>query len=91
MYISPTSSTTDTIMHNKFIIKDYDYESGYLYLGSMNFTISALTNIESVIFTSNNNAVEAFQKNFDECWENIKIDNEGLINKTILIDAQFDA
>ncbi|KAF7282776.1 hypothetical protein GWI33_001925 [Rhynchophorus ferrugineus] len=90
MYISP-SAATDTIMHNKYMIKDYDQENGYLCLGSMNFTISALTNNESVIFTSNHNVIEAFQQNFDECWENIKIDNEGLINRTILMDAQFDA
>jgi len=89
-FVAPTS-VLDTIMHNKYMIKDYSEESGFVCLGSMNFTAtSILNNYESFVFMSNHSVVEAFQINFDECWQNISLDNEGLINKTILMDAQLD-
>lgn len=90
-FVAP-SSTLDSLMHNKYIIKDYTDDRGFVCMGSMNFTASSpLNNYESFVFMSNHNVVEAFERNFEECWQNISLDNEGLINKTILSQARLDS
>ncbi|XP_050310560.1 mitochondrial cardiolipin hydrolase [Anthonomus grandis grandis] len=89
-----TSSSMDTIMHHKFMVKDYDERTGegFLCTGSMNFTSTSPTNnYEMLVFNTNRNVVKSFSDNFEECWNDVKLDNEGLINKTILMDAQFDS
>ncbi|XP_030767743.1 uncharacterized protein LOC115891431 [Sitophilus oryzae] len=86
-----SSCSTDTIMHHKFAVKDFSDTGGFMCLGSMNLTSSSvLNNYESFIFTSNYHLTEAFKNQFEDCWNNIKIDNEGLINKTILLDSHLD-
>lgn len=89
-FVAP-ANTLDSIMHHKYIVKDYSEDFGYLCMGSMNLSsTSALNNYESLIFMSDYSVVNAFHSNFQECWNNVIIDNQGLINKTILMDAQLD-
>ncbi|RZC37665.1 PLDc 2 domain containing protein [Asbolus verrucosus] len=79
------------IMHSKFMVKDYNSCSGFLCMGSMNFTgiSTILNNYENVVFTSNMYIVESFHKNFEKCWKMIKRDNKHIFNRTILTDAGF--
>ncbi|KAH1004233.1 mitochondrial cardiolipin hydrolase-like [Dendroctonus ponderosae] len=84
------SAELEAIMHHKFMVKDYCDEGGYVCTGSMNFSVSSvLHNYEFFVFMSTPQVVEAFKKNFEECWKNVRIDNEGLINRTILDQAQL--
>lgn len=71
------------------MVKDYG-KGGYVCTGSMNFSVSSvLRNYELFVFMSLPQVVEAFRSNFEECWKNVRIDNEGLINRTILLEAQL--
>ncbi|KAL1518199.1 hypothetical protein ABEB36_001860 [Hypothenemus hampei] len=86
-----TSTQMESMMHQKYMIKDaHDSNNSYICVGSLNFTTtSVLSNYESIIFMSDHKVVQAFQNNFNDCWDTITMDNNGLINKTILCDAQF--
>lgn len=89
-FVAP-ANTLDSIMHHKYIVKDYSDDCGYLCMGSMNLSsTSALNNYESLIFMSDYSVVNAFHLNFQECWNNVIIDNQGLINQTILMDAHLN-
>ncbi|XP_066151400.1 mitochondrial cardiolipin hydrolase-like [Euwallacea fornicatus] len=81
----------DSIMHHKFILKDYTEEGGFLCTGSLNFSSSSVVNnYEHIIFLSCHHLVSVFQTNFNECWKNFTIDNKGLVNKTILKAAEIE-
>ncbi|CAG9771058.1 unnamed protein product [Ceutorhynchus assimilis] len=91
-YFVTAGNNSDTIMHHKYLIKDYSETNGFVCTGSMNFsTTSVLINYESFVFMSNRDVVSAFKRNFDEIWESIHMDNQGLINKTILMDAHLES
>lgn len=84
------SQGISSIMHCKYMVKDYTESSGFLFTGSLNLTDSGfINNYEDVVFTSNQYVVKAFHENFEECWNFVKIDNEDLINKTTLLDANL--
>ncbi|XP_066254475.1 mitochondrial cardiolipin hydrolase-like [Euwallacea similis] len=86
-----SGTVPDSIMHHKFILKDYTEEGGFLCTGSLNFSSSSVVNnYEHVIFLSNHHLVSVFQTNFNECWKNVTIDNKGLVNKTILKAAEIE-
>ncbi|KAJ8919630.1 hypothetical protein NQ315_006156 [Exocentrus adspersus] len=88
-YISNGSGMC-TIMHHKYIVKDYTLSNGYLCTGSLNLTDSGfVNNYEDMVFTSNQYLVQAFHKDFEESWSLISIDNENLMNKNTLLDANF--
>ncbi|KAJ8959391.1 hypothetical protein NQ318_022079 [Aromia moschata] len=79
-----------SIMHHKFMVKDYSDSDGFVFTGSLNLTKSAfLNNYEDITFTFNEYVVKAFHNNFEECWNYIQADNENLINKTVLLDANL--
>lgn len=63
---------TTRLMHTKFIIKDFDSEtsSGYLCLGSLNVTQSAiLENFENLVFLTNWLAVKQFYDFYCRLYE----------------------
>ncbi|KAK9877192.1 hypothetical protein WA026_016940 [Henosepilachna vigintioctopunctata] len=88
-YVS--TDKTDSIMHTKFIVKDFDdTDGGYLLTGSFNLTLTAFTsNYEDVVFTSNRVIVEDFHKNFEEMWQYFISDNTRAFNRLILENAGF--
>ncbi|XP_060519399.1 uncharacterized protein LOC132697780 isoform X2 [Cylas formicarius] len=88
-FVAPTSAM-DTIMHHKFMVKDAVSQTKCLCTGSMNLTGSSFfNNYESMVFSCNPYLVDAFKNHFEECWDNLKMDNDGLINKIILRDARL--
>nr|CAH7714857.1 unnamed protein product [Callosobruchus chinensis] len=91
-YISPKSNLS-SIMHYKYIVKDYCEltEVGYTLTGSSNLSSSAfLTNYEDVTISSDFTMAKLFHENFEECFNWIHSENENLINKTVLLDANLD-
>ncbi|KAJ8926551.1 hypothetical protein NQ314_021067 [Rhamnusium bicolor] len=79
-----------SIMHYKFMVKDYTEYGGFVLTGSLNLSKSAfLNNYEDVVFISNQYVAKAFYQTFEECWNYIKVDNECLINKTVLLDTNL--
>jgi phosphatidylserine/phosphatidylglycerophosphate/cardiolipin synthase-like enzyme len=90
LYVDKTENLNN-IMHYKYMVKDYNVNNGFVCMGSMNFAgmSTVLNNFEDVTFTSSVYVVEAFHKNFENCWEMIKKDNENIYNKTVLTDAGF--
>lgn len=56
-------------MHHKYAVKDYNGKSGFLVLGSLNWTNSGFTNnYEDLVFTTNIDAVNSFSDNFESMW-----------------------
>ncbi|CAH1987362.1 unnamed protein product [Acanthoscelides obtectus] len=91
-YISQRASLT-SIMHYKYIVKDYceETETGYTLTGSMNLTNNAfLANYEDLTISSDFALTKLFHENFEECFDWISSENENLINKTVLLDANLD-
>lgn len=79
-----------SIMHYKYMVKDYYEDSGYTLTGSLNISKSAFTsNYEDIVITSNKYVVEAFKKDFENCWYTIKSENENVINRVALMDANW--
>lgn len=85
------SSDLSQIMHLKYMVKDYGNGSGFLCMGSMNYTTMSaiLNNYEDVVFSSNIQLVRQFHENFDNVWASVKSQNETLYNKTLLSDSGF--
>ena len=57
-----------TIHHNKYIIEYRDDMTGAVLTGSFNFSINALSNFENILISNDKSAVQDFQRNFDENW-----------------------
>lgn len=56
-------------MHHKYAVKDYNGKTGYLVFGSLNWTNSGFTNnYEDLVFTTNSDAVNSFNDNFESMW-----------------------
>lgn len=73
-YVCPQGNSS--IFHFKYVVKDYGSESGYLYVGSLNWTVTGvLQNYENITFISNHKVVEQFHNNFEESWRNINETN----------------
>ncbi|VEN41860.1 unnamed protein product [Callosobruchus maculatus] len=82
-----------SIMHYKYIVKDYCEltETGYTLTGSANLSSNAfMTNYEDVTISSDFAMAKLFHENFEECFNWIHNENENLINKTVLLDANLD-
>ncbi|KAG5899255.1 hypothetical protein JTB14_035433 [Gonioctena quinquepunctata] len=89
LFISPKPNQA-SIMHYKFIVKDYSANSGYVLVGSMNFSESAfLENYEDLVISSNHYVAEGFHECFEKCLSFVKDDNESLINKMMLLDMNL--
>lgn len=62
----------NSIMHYKFIVKDYTETNGYLFTGSLNITNQGfLNNYENAVFSSNHCLVEKFHNIFQDAWEHL--------------------
>ncbi|KAK5639330.1 hypothetical protein RI129_011822 [Pyrocoelia pectoralis] len=72
-YIAPQDDP-GSIFHYKYIVKDYSItpEEGYLCVGSLNFSVSAVTtSYEDVNFISHHGLVTQYRNNFEESWSMI--------------------
>lgn len=79
-----------SIMHYKYMLKDYKEDGGYVLIGSMNLTRSAfLENYEDIVFTSDPYVSTSLNENFENCWQYIEAENQTLLNKTILLDVNL--
>lgn len=77
-------------MHYKYIVKDFIQDGGFVYIGSLNMSDNAfLNNYEDLVFTSSKETVAAFHNNYQLCWNYIKTENQTLINRVLLDDAEF--
>lgn len=64
-----TNTHTESLMHHKYAVKDYDGRSGYLLFGSLNWSVTGFTNnYEDIVFTTNTHAVKSFNDNFENMW-----------------------
>nr|CAI5831320.1 unnamed protein product [Callosobruchus analis] len=91
-YIS-NKPNLSSIMHYKYIVKDYCEltETGYTLTGSINLSSGAfLTNYEDITISSDFTMTKQFHENFEACFHWIRSENENLINKTVLLDANLD-
>jgi phosphatidylserine/phosphatidylglycerophosphate/cardiolipin synthase-like enzyme len=57
-----------TIHHNKYIIEYREDGAGAVFTGSFNFSMNAQTNFENILIANDWWAVQDFQNNFDENW-----------------------
>ncbi|KAL3285001.1 hypothetical protein HHI36_019130 [Cryptolaemus montrouzieri] len=82
---------TNSIMHTKFIVKDYkDSTGGYLLMGSFNMTYNAFSsNYEDLVFTSKRSLVKDYHKNFNRMWKDLTEDNNNMFNRLILENSGF--
>ncbi|XP_044766926.1 mitochondrial cardiolipin hydrolase-like [Coccinella septempunctata] len=89
LYVSKEKS--NSIMHTKYIVKDYcAQKGGHLLTGSFNLTDVAFSNnYEDVVFTSQRIMVEDFKKNFSKMWDSFKEDNTQMFNRLVLENAGF--
>ncbi|KAJ8963774.1 hypothetical protein NQ317_005973 [Molorchus minor] len=79
-----------SIMHYKYMVKDYTKCGGFVFTGSLNLSETGfLNNYEDIVFTSNFYTAQAFHENFEECWNYIVMDNKTLMNRTVLLDINF--
>lgn len=75
----------DSFMHHKFAVKDFHTKSGYLCLGSLNWTISGFfDNYEDLVFTNDVSLVETFHEHFEFMWKSNKEMKSNVRVKTIL-------
>lgn len=71
------------------MVKDFK-KDGYIFLGSPNISNNAfLNNYEDMVFTASKEVVSAYHNNFEACWEHIKAENQSLVNRVILTDADL--
>lgn len=77
-YIAPQDDP-GSIFHYKYIVKDYSTtpeKEGYLCVGSLNFSVSAVTTAcENVNFISHHGLVTDHHNNFEESWSTISSTN----------------
>lgn len=72
MYVN-TNEVTESMMHHKYAIKDYNGTSGFLLFGSLNWSNTGFTNnYEDIVFTTNEEAVDSFSKNFESIWSYVE-------------------
>lgn len=72
------------------MVKDFKEDIGYAYMGSSNLTDNAfLHNYEDMVFTSSKEVVKAVHNNFQYCWNCIHTENQALVNRVILSDADL--
>lgn len=72
------------------MVKDFKEDAGYAFMGSSNLTDNAfLHNYEDMVFTSSKEVVKALHDNFQYCWNFIQAENQTLVNRVILTDADF--
>lgn len=84
LFVAPSMEIA-SIMHYKYMLKDYDENVGYVYLGSLNWTISGISlNYESTVYSSDYRFVDAMHNNFEETWNYIDMLNQSLHIKAIL-------
>lgn len=77
-------------MHYKYIVKDFRGGNGYAFIGSPNLSDNAFfNNYEDLVFTSSKEVVQALYDNFQICWEYVKAENQTLVNRVILTDADL--
>lgn len=80
----------NSIMHYKYMVKDFKEGHGYAFMGSSNLSDNAfLNNYEDMVFTSSKEVVKALYDNFHVCWEYVKAENQTLVNKIVLADADL--
>ncbi|KAK5639329.1 hypothetical protein RI129_011821 [Pyrocoelia pectoralis] len=91
-YIAPQDDP-DSMFHDKYIVKDHSItpEEGYLCVGSLNFSVSAVTTAyENVNFISHHGLVTQFRNNFEESWSMIiSINNSSSYVKEKLREIDF--
>lgn len=72
-YKSKVESGMNSIMHYKFIVKDFTETEGYLLTGSINITNSGVfKNYENVVFTSDHTLIERYHDIFVDLWNYIQ-------------------
>lgn len=79
-----------SIMHFKYMVKDFEKGNGYSFMGSMNLSNNAFfNNYEDLVFTCSKDVVTALHENFQLCWDYVKNENKTIMNKVILSDADL--
>ncbi|KAK5639323.1 hypothetical protein RI129_011815 [Pyrocoelia pectoralis] len=74
LYYIPPPDNLNNIFHCKYIVKDHSTtpEEGYLCVGSLNFSVSAVTTgYENINFIRDHELVTQFRNHFEESWSRI--------------------
>ncbi|CAH0546144.1 unnamed protein product [Brassicogethes aeneus] len=83
-------SQSYSMMHYKYMLKDYCNTGGYVFMGSMNMSKSSFTNnFEDIVFTSTEYVVESVHENFEKCWQYVGEENKNDYNRTILLHSNL--
>ncbi|XP_072399162.1 mitochondrial cardiolipin hydrolase-like [Diabrotica undecimpunctata] len=90
LYMCP-KQTLESIMHYKYMVKDYNQEKGgYTLISSLNISISAFTeNYENIVLSSDYYLATSIHNNFENCWNYVELENQSLLNKTTLLDLNL--
>lgn len=80
----------NSIMHYKYMVKDFIEDAGFAFIGSSNLTDNAFFhNYEDMVFTSSKEVVKALHDNFQFCYDFVQAQNDTLENRVILTDADI--
>lgn len=80
------------MMHHKYAVKDCNGSNGFLVFGSLNWTMTGVTNnYEDLVFTTNKHAVKSYAENFEYMWsyltnaEEHDITTQAILNEKIKV------
>lgn len=81
-YVAKIQGKGDSLMHQKYIIKDYSADNSALFIGSFNVSNNSMWNTyDHIVITQSQEMLNATHNNFQHLWSTISNDNKQEFNQ----------